>query len=218
MKKLASTQRYLPISEIKNDTVVLKDGSLRAVLLVSSVNFALKSEEEQQAIIQGYVNFLNTLDFQLQVVVQSRLFNIDAYLENLEQRQKEQTNELLRVQIADYIEYIRELIHLGEIMNKKFFIVVPYNPLGDKKRRFFSRLMDLFSGAMIVRLKRERFEQYREALFRRVDRIISILGSLQLKAVPLDTQSLIEIFYQIYNPIESVNQKIVEKEKLRVEE
>jgi len=218
MKRSASTQKYLPISEIRNDTIVLRDGSLRAVLLVSSINFALKSEEEQQAIVQGYINFLNTLDFPLQIVIQSRPFNIDAYLENLKQRQKEQTNELLRIQITDYIEYIKELIRLGEIMNKRFFIVVSYNPMGDKKRGFFSRLMDVFSGAMIVRLKREHFEQYREELFRRVDRIISILGSLQLKVVPLDTQSLIELFYQTYNPIESVNQKMVEKEKLKIEE
>src|SRR3990167_1154544 len=110
--KKASTQKYLDISEIKEDTVVMKDGTLRSVLLISSINFALKSESEQNAIIAAYVNFLNTLDFPLQIVIQSRKLNIDGYLEKLKKSEKEQTNELLRMQIHDYREYVEQLMEL----------------------------------------------------------------------------------------------------------
>lgn len=216
--KLPSTQRYLDISEIRQDCIVLKDGTLRAVLLVSSINFSLKSEEEQKAVIAAYVQFLNTIEYPIQIVVQSRKLNITPYLEDLKARQREQTNELLKAQMADYIDFIKELVELGEIMSKKFFVVVPYNPMGDKKRGFFARLSDVLSAGMVIRLKRERFEKYREQLFKRVDNVISALSSMGLKAVPLDTQSLIELFYNIYNPVESENQKLEKIEKLRVEE
>ena len=215
--KLPSTQRYLDISEIREDCIVLKDGTLRAVLLVSSINFGLKSEEEQKAVIAAYVQFLNTLEFPIQIVVQSRKLNIDPYLQALKERQKVQTNELLKAQMADYIDFVKELVELGEIMSKKFFVVVPYNPMGDKKRSFFARLSDVMSAGMVIRLKRERFEKYREQLFRRVENVISALSSMGLNAVPLDTQSLIELFYNIYNPVESETQKLEKLDKLRVE-
>ncbi len=215
---IPSTQRYLDIAEIRNDCVVLKNGGFRAVLLVSSINFTLKSEDEQKAIIQGYVGFLNTLDFPLQIVIQSRPLNIKPYLVDLEQMRKKQTNELLREQMSDYLEFIRELVSLGEIMSRRFLISIPYSPLGDKKRGFFSRTSDLFSAAKIVKIKREKFEKYREALFRRVDKVISGLSGLGLKAAPLDTQSLIELFYSTYNPAESEMQHLAEVNKLRVED
>jgi len=212
-----STQKYLDISEIKNDCVILKDGTLRAIILCSSINFALKSPEEQKAVIYNYVNFLNTLDFPIQIVIQSRKLNIDSYLEDLERRRKEQTNELLKAQMADYIDYVRELVELGEIMTRKFYLVVPYNPLGDKKRGFFSRLSELFSAPMVIRLKREKFERYREELLKRVDRVISALNSMGIKGVQLDTQSLVELFYNTYNPTESESQKLGKLEEMRVE-
>ena len=138
MSNLASTQKYLDIAEIKNDCLVLKDGSLRAVLLASSINFALKSEEEQKAVIQAYSRFLNTLKFPLQIVVHSRPFNIDPYVNELNILRQNQTNELLRNQTTDYRDFIRELIDLGEIMSRRFYVVVRYSPIGDKKRGFLS--------------------------------------------------------------------------------
>lgn len=217
MPKFSSTQKYLDIAEIKNDCIVLKNGSFRTVLLVSSINFALKSEEEQKAVIQGYIQFLNTLDFPLQIIIQSRPFNIKPYLANLDQLQKEHTNELLKKQMADYSDFIKELIGLGEIMSRRFYVVVPYNPLGDKKMGFLSRVSELFSIATAVKIKKDKFENYREALFRRADIIISGLSGMGIKAVPLDTQSLIEIFYNIYNPAESEMQKLTKIKDLRIE-
>jgi len=218
MSKIASTQKYLPISGIRNDCVILKDGSIRAVILCSSINFSLKSEKEQNAIISGYINFINSLEWPIQIVIQSRKLNIDPYLENLNRLEKEQTNELLRIQMRDYINYIKELVQLGQIMTKKFFIVVPYNPLGDVKRKFIDRLFDIFQTPSLIKLKREKFERYRSELFKRVDFIIFGLAGIGVNAVPLDTQSLIELFYNIYNPVESVFQKIEKVEKLNIEQ
>ena len=215
--KMPSTQKYLDISEVRGDAIVLKDGTLRAVLLVSSVNFSLKSEDEQNATISAYTQFLNGLDYPLQIMIQSRKLNLGIYLHDLDTRLKEQTNELLKSQMVEYIDFIKELVDLGDIMTKKFYVVVPYNPMGDKRRGFFQRLSDIFSAGSVVRLKRERFEAYREQLFKRADNVMSALSSMGLRAVPLDTQSLIELLYNSYNPIESETQKLAEMNKLRVE-
>ena len=116
MPKKVSTQKHLSISEIKEDSVVLKDGSLRAVILVSSLNFALKSEEEQKAIIGGYISFLNNIDFSLQIVIQSRRLHMEGYLENLKKIERELTNDLLRMQIAEYRQFVNSLVEGGNIM------------------------------------------------------------------------------------------------------
>lgn len=216
---LPSVQKYLDIQEIKEDCVILKDGSLRAVLLVSSINFALKSEEEQNALVFGYRNFLNTLEsWPIQIIIQSRKLNIEGYIEDLKKREKEQTNELLRMQIAEYIEYIQELVEIGEIMTKGFFIVIPYNPMGDKSRGFRARLVELFSPIGAIRLSRKNFEKYKIKLFKRVNFIMSGLESIGLKSISLDTQSLIELLYNTYNPAVFSQEKLVEIDKLRVEE
>lgn len=215
---MESTQKYIDISEIKRDCLVLNDGTLRAVILVSSINFGLKSQEEQTAVIQAYVQFLNSLGHPIQIVVQSRKLNIQPHIEDLREKMRNQTNELLKSQMADYIDFLQELVKLGQIMTKKFYIVVPYNPAGDKRRGFLARLSEVLSAGVSIRLKRERFERYREALFRRVDNVISALSSMGLKAVPLDTQSLIELFYNSYNPIESETEKLAKLDKLRIEQ
>jgi len=223
-KKLAgskpgpSTQRYLDIAEIKEDVVVMKDGTLRAVLLVASINFALKSEDEQQAIIQAYVSFLNSLEFPLQIVIQSRRLNVDKYLDRLREAEKNQDNELLRIQIADYRNFVQELVTLGQIMQKQFFVVVPYNPLSDKAKGFFARLQESFTPALSVRLAEERFRQRKSDLELRLGHIMGSLGSMGLKAVQLDTQSLIELYYRVYNPELYDTEKMADTAKLRVTE
>lgn len=217
MPKAPSTQKYLPISGIRNDCLVLKDGTLRAVILCSSINFSLKGEKEQKGIIAGYISFINSLEWPIQIIIQSRKLNIDPYLENLKRLEIEQTNELLKIQMKDYVNYVKELVQLGEIMTKKFFIVLPYNPLGDTKRKFLDRVTEVFKAPSFIKMKREKFEKYRSELFKRVDFIISGLTRLGVNAVPLDTQSLVELFYNIYNPVESVFQKLEKVEKLNIE-
>lgn len=217
-KVSASTQHYLDIAEVKEDTVVMKDGTLRAVLLVSSINFSLKSEEEQNAIISAYISFLNFLEFPLQIVIQSRKLDIDGYLNRLKKVEKEQTNELLRMQTAEYRQYVSELVDIGDIMNKRFYIVVPYDPLSDKQKSWIKRFVGIFAAAKEVKLKQAEFEKRRHGLFQRVEHILTGLASMSLKSVVLDTQSLIELYYNTYNPDVYNNQKLVDLNKLRVEE
>lgn len=223
-KKLAgtkpgpSTQRYLDIAEIKDDVVIMKDGTLRGVLLVSSINFALKSEDEQNAIISQYVAFLNSLEFPLQVVIQSRKLNIDKYIEKLRESEKTMTSELMRVQIADYRNFVQELVSLGQIMQKQFFVVVPYNPLSDKAKGFWSRLSETMSAAASVKLAEKKFLKRKADLVTRINHIASSLGSMGLVSAQLDTQGLIELYYRVYNPETYDTEKMVETAKIRVSE
>jgi hypothetical protein len=213
-----TTQQYLDISEIKDDTVIMKDGTLRSVLLVSSINFALKSEDEQNAIVAAYVSFLNNFDFPLQIVIQSRELNIDNYLAELRKKQKEQSNELLKIQTAEYIQYIGELISMGKIMSKRFYIVVSFNPLSDKHKSFFLRLREVFKTVNYLKMDKDAFMKRKSLLTRRTENIISGLASIGLNSVELDTQSLIELYYNTYNPRTSSNEKLANIGDLRVAE
>ncbi|MFZ4632159.1 MAG: hypothetical protein ACOYL8_03065 [Patescibacteria group bacterium] len=212
-----STQQYLDIAEIKENTVVMKDGTLRAVMLVSSINFALKSEDEQNAVIDSYIRFLNNLAFTLQISIQSRELDIDNYIQYLKEKEKEQTNKLLKMQTADYIEYIKELTSLGKIMNKRFYIVVPYDPLTDRHKSFFSSISEALKPATVIKLKEKTFLQYQEMLSRRIESVSGGLESMGVAVARLDTQSLIELYYKSYNPETSKNQNLVDLDKLRVE-
>lgn len=217
-KKAPSTQKFLDFAEIREDTVIMKDGTLRAIIMVSSINFALKSEEEQNAIIAGYVNFLNTISFPVQIVIQSRKLDIDGYIERLQTFQQNQKNELLKMQIAEYIDYIQELIEIGNIMTKKFYIVIPYNPLSDKQKGFFQRFLELFKAAKYIRISERRFQQRKKELVQRVNHVIDSLASIGLKAVVLDTQGIIELLYNTYNPDVSKRQKLYDLSQLQIED
>lgn len=223
-KKLAgskpgvATKHRLDIAEIREDSVILKDGTLRAVLLVSSINFALKSEEEQNAIIAAYVSFLNALEFPLQIVIQSRKLNIDAYLGKLRQAEKEQTNDLLKIQIADYREYVKELVEMGDIMSKRFYVVVPYDPLSDKRKGFWARFSEVLRPGGAIRLGTEKFKKRRRDLYARIEHVQMLLSSMGLASVILDTQSLIELYYNVYNPEVIDTEKMIDTGKIRLEE
>lgn len=212
-----STQIFLDIAEIKNDTVILKDGSLRAILMVSSINFALKSEDEQSALVSSYVGFLNYLDFPIQIIIQSRKLNIDTYIKRIEDAEAGLTNDLLKKQIVNYKAYIHELIELGDIMTKRFYICIPYSPLEDKNRGFWSRLGAVFTPAKVIQLKEEKFQQYLHELNQRVSHVEMNISGLGLTTARLDTQGLIELLYDAYNPTTAEYQKLVSMDKIRVE-
>lgn len=217
-KPSVSTQKFLDIASIHDDVVVMKDGTLRAVLMVSSINFALKSEDEQNALIGSYASFLNTLDFPIQVVIQSRPLNVDNYLMRLVDAEKTQENELLRLQIADYRNFISELVQLGQIMSKKFFVIIPFNPLSDKRKSFWSRLSETITPALSVRLQRAKFLERKKNLNMRTDQVVGHLGSMGLNVVALDTQSLIELYYNSYNPDVAAIEKLVDVGKIQIED
>ncbi len=216
--KAPAAQTYLPIAEIKDGTVVLKDGTLRSVLLVSSINFALKSDDEQNALISSYVGFLNSLDFPIQIVVQSRKLQIQPYLDNLFKIEKELDNELLKVQIADYRAFVKELVEIGQIMTKRFYVVIPYDPLSNKKKGFVARFKEVMKPAITIRVKEERFQARKKDLDSRVRQVNSGLESMGLQVVALDTQSLIELYYTSYNPDIAFAQELQNIEDLRIDE
>lgn len=216
--KPPSTQTHLPIAEIRDGVVIMKDGTLRAVLMSSSINFSLKSDDEQNAMISSYVGFLNSIDFPLQVVVQSRKLQIQPYLDNLAKLEKEQKNELLKVQIGDYRAFVDELVDIGQIMTKRFYIVVPFDPLSNKKKSFWSRFKEVLHPGSAVRLKDKRFQERRRELDLRVRNVMGGLQSMTLQVIQLDTQALIELYYNSYNPSISLAQPLQPIEQLRIEE
>lgn len=212
-----ATQQFLDIAEIREDVVVLRNGAMRGLLMVSSINFALKSEEEQDAIVSSYVGFLNSIDFPVQIVIQSREMNIDSYLADLRIKEKGQTNELLKIQTAEYIQYISELVSMSRIMNKYFYIIIPYDVFEDHQKSFFSRVTELLQPAEMIRLKTEKFLEKKHSLIERIQKVMGGLQSMGLNATMLDTQSLIELYYNTYNPATAPVQKLVAIEKLRVD-
>lgn len=213
------TQRFLDIAEIREDAVVMKDGTLRMVLMVSSINFALKSDDEQQAVIQGYMQFLNSLGHPLQICIQSRKMNIDGYLARLKAQEDSIANELLKTQIRDYTSFIKELVDLGEIMQKRFFVVVPYDPSegNEKGKGFFVKLQNAVYPAMLVKLNAKQFADRRYALAQRTQLIAGGLESMGLSVAQLDTQGLIELYYNSYNPEVGETQPLEEIGRLHVE-
>ena len=217
-QNLPSTQKYLPFREIKNNAVIMNDGSMRAVLLVSSINFALKSEDEQNALVSGYVSFVNTIDFPVQIVIQSRRIKIENYLARIKEVEKKQTNELLRLQTIDYRNYISDLVKLGDIMSKKFYMVIPFSVVESKKKSFWERFQELFIPITIISQEKEKFQSNLNELFTRVEHVRMGLTSMGINSAILDTQSLIEMYYNLYNPKTSQSETMQDTKTLRVNE
>ena len=163
------------------------------------------------------MQFLNMLDFPIQVVIQSRRMNIDDYLSRLGESERTQKNDLLRRQIADYREYVKQLVELGEIMQKRFYVVVPLDPATDKQKGFWARLGEILTPSVAIRLSESRFQKNKESLMLRVNSIISGLSSMSLNAATLDTQSLIELYYTVYNPELFEAQRMTDVGKLQLE-
>ncbi len=196
----SSTQKYVDVEEMRDGIMVLKTGALRAVLLVSSVNFDLKSSQEQDAIIAQYQNFLNSLDFPVQISISSRRFNIAPYLELLKDQEVEQENELLRFQITEYKNFIKNLTEVSNIMSKFFYVVVPFSPVEDQKSGFVEKMLGVFSPKRSIGLDGERFETYKSQLLQRVDHVRSALSGTGVHVTQLNTEEIIELLYNSYNP------------------
>jgi len=194
------TQQFLDVAEVKEDAIVLKSGALRSVLAVSAINYDLKSSDEQDAIVNQYQNFLNSLDFPVQILISSRKLNIEHYLEFIETKEKVQENELLRLQISEYKNFIHQLVTVSNIMEKNFYIIIPFSPIENKDKGFFSNFGNMINPKKNIIEKRETFETYRNQLFQRVDHVIAGLSGIGLRIVPLQTQELIELLYEAYNP------------------
>jgi hypothetical protein len=196
----ASTQQFLEIDQIKEGVILLRNKAMRGVLMVSSLNFALKSEDEQNAIIYQFQNFLNSLDFSLEIVVQSRRLNITGYLEKLKELEEKQENELLKMQTAEYQKFIRDLITGGAIMAKTFYVVIPFTLIeipGMKAAK------GLVKRGEIPTLTEEQFQRCKSQLWQRLEFVALGLRRCGLQCVPLNTSELIELFWSLYHPEEA---------------
>jgi len=199
---ILSTQQFLEIDQIKEGTVILKNKALRGIMMVNSINFALMGEDEQNAIIGNYQNFLNSLDFPLQIIIQSRRLNITSYLDKLKDLENRQINELLRTQVIEYRNFINEIVAGGSIMNKSFYVVVPFQPMllpnlsaGSKDKKN--------SKTKGAELAQEQFVQGRSQLLQRMEFVALGLRRCGLRCVPLNSLELAEFFWSTHHLEES---------------
>lgn len=212
-------QNLIRLSEIRNGVLVLNDGSMRAVLMVSSVNFALKSEDEQNAIIFAYQDFINSLDFPIQITISSRQADITPYIEEVKVLRDKQPNELLRLQMNEYITFVGELVKDSDIMTKTFFVTIPFAITQSTKTGFFDRIFKSTKAATgKQKMTDSEFDHYRTQLFQRVEQVGAGLRAIGLRIVPLETSELLELFYNYYNPNTSQKQRLHNIGSLRVEE
>jgi hypothetical protein len=202
-KKQQTTQDFLPIQEIRDGVVVLKSGGMRSIVLATSLNFALKSADEQGAILSEFQNFLNSLDFSIQIFAQSKKLDIRPYLALLEDRYKEQATDLMKIQVREYVDFVKSFVESTDIMSKSFFVVVPYDPplmTGSK-----NPLMKMMPGrdkstAAQTASGNESFTEHKSQLEQRVAVVEQGLVRCGIRAAELGTEEVVELFYKIFNP------------------
>ena len=193
----ATTQKFVPVRDVKDNVLQLKSGKLCTILLASSVNFALKSQDEQQAILSQFQSFLNTIDFTLQIYIQSRRLNIEPYLQMLAGEEEKQYNDLMRIQLREYIDFIRKFTQEVDVMSKNFFVVIPYTPANINAQK---GITNFFTGKSSNTTEKTTFEEHREQLEQRVNIVEQGLNRLGVRTVPLQNEDLVELYYHIFNP------------------
>jgi len=203
----STTQNFVPIQEIRDGVVILKDGGMRSILLATSLNFALKSADEQSAILLQFQNFLNSLDFSIQIFVQSKKLDIRPYIALLEDRYKEQVTDLMKTQVREYIDFIRTFVESTNIMSKSFFIVVPYDaPIMTGGTSRFAGMMPGRKGSAPAEGKPtpdDKFQEYRSQLEQRSAVIEQGLVRCGVRTAELGTEEIVELFYKLFNPGET---------------
>lgn len=191
------SQEFVPIQEVREGVLILKDGAMRAIVLASSINFALKSIEEQESVIYQFQNFLNSLDFSLQIYIQSRKLDIRPYIALLDDRLKAQTSDLMRMQITEYMNFVKGLTEISSIMTKSFFVVIPYGggaKIGGLKGMFQK------DGAAKEKSKDDAFEEAKSQIEQRISVVEQGLARCGVKVARLGSEEIVELFYRIFNP------------------
>ncbi|MEK7641997.1 MAG: hypothetical protein AAB365_03335 [Patescibacteria group bacterium] len=203
--KQSTTQDFIPIQEIRDGVIILKNGGMRAVVLASSLNFALKSQDEQSSILMQFQNFVNSLDFSIQIFVQSKKLDIRPYIALLEDRYKEQLTELMKIQVREYIEFIKTFVESTNIMSKSFFVVIPYEPpiMSSSKNPLASMFPGKNSAKNAQMNADAQFQEYRSQLEQRVAVVEQGLVRCGIRAAELGTEEVVELFYKLFNPGET---------------
>lgn len=193
------TQQFLKLTEIRDDMIIMNDGTLRAILAVSSTNFDLKSEEEQNALIYGYQRFLNSLEFHIQILIQSRQMDIGQYLDKLKVLMEKQTNELLRMQTGEYIDFIERLVQSANVMDKNFYVIVPLDQsVNPGATSLFSKIFGTGKNQQVVD-RESNIASYKKQLDERANTVAAAIGGSGLRVERLTTTKLIELVYNSYN-------------------
>ena len=206
-----TTREFIEIEEIKDGVIVTHAKNLRAILMVSSLNFELKSEDERIAIVGSFQRFLNFMeDYPVQILVHSRPLDLSDYYVFLRETQEKQENELLAIQISEYISFIEELVKLENIMSKLFYVVVPWNTSVAQRTDLFGKIFSRPKKEEQENRQNVQFAEAREGLMLRVQEITNLLSAMGLRAVPLGTQEILELFYGLYNPGAAIKQKNLE--------
>ncbi|MEX0919274.1 MAG: hypothetical protein WDZ64_00810 [Parcubacteria group bacterium] len=204
--KSSATQEFVPIKEVRDGIVILKDGGMRAILLCSSLNFSLKSEDERNAILMQFQDFLNSLDFSVEIVIQSRKLDIRPYIALLEERLKAQENNLMKIQVREYIEFVRNFTENTNIMTKNFFIVVPYSPstLGASQVAGVKSFFNFGSSKKASQTNPESgFDENRSQIEERLSVVEQGLVRTGIRVARLGTEEVVELFYKAFNPGET---------------
>ena len=201
------SKEFVPVQDVRDGIVVLKDGTLCAIVLVSSINLSLKSSDEQQAILSQFQAFLNTLDFSIQIIIQSRRYDIRPYLLMLENRLKLQEEQLLQVQTREYIEFVRSFTDQVNIMRKSFYVVIPYTPAVINQKEGLGKILAMFQKKEdLDATDITNFEEERTQLEERISVVDQGLSRLGLRVAQLGTQEVIELYYKTFNPGETTTQ------------
>jgi type IV secretory pathway VirB4 component len=211
-----STQNALQIAEIRDGIVIMNDGSFRSVVMLKSINFDLMSPQEQEAVEYSYQGFLNSLYFPIQIFIRSQKVDLQPYIEKLDRIRIEHDNMLLALLMEDYIGYIDQLSQQANIMDKKFYIVIPYFPHEDLKtaaldqsKSFFKGLSNMFGNKEVhVTINEADLEAAKTELRNRVQSLLNGLLQASIQGLPLDTQELIELYYDAYNPDTATRQEL----------
>ena len=200
-----ASQEFLDVEKIREGIIILKNGGLRAILMCASRNLELESTDSQSAIISAYADFLNSFDWPLQIVIHSRKLDIKPYLATLEEKLQVQENELLKIQTAEYIDFMKSFVALSDIMVKRFYTIIPFNPIESKTEGPLEKIGSLIkkTSPKTQGYAEENFQEYKNQLFQRVEHIILALAHVGIKAAILQTEELIELFYNLYNPEEN---------------
>ncbi len=204
------TQSFVPIKEVRDGIIILKDGSMRAILMTSSINFALKSADEQKSVIYQFQNFLNGLNFDIQIFIQSRNLDIRPYVSLLQDRLKVQTDDLMKIQIKEYMQFVRSFTEQANIMTKRFFIVIPYSPQGTDIKKSAGGLFGK-KDANKKTTANDNFNESRSQIAQRTDVVLSGVSRTGVRAVQLGTEEVIEVFYQLFNPGEAEKPLVIQQ-------
>ena len=211
-EKSASIQKHIQIKEIKDDVIILKNKGIRAILMATSLNFDLKSTEEQDALIYKYQDFLNSIDFPIQIMIASRKFDIDPYIQALKEKQIDQENELLKIQALEYTDFIKGLTEITNIMTESFYVVIPYSPFTVQNMGIFKKVFKVNKKKITKEME---FKELKNNLWQRVEFVATGLRGMGIKTAALNTEELVELFYKLYNPNAKEEPELQKAKELR---